>query len=109
MQTFIQVLTSFSESLREKIVNDPRLENYELKVSEKKKMGRNQGWAKIHSREAGVQGAINIEWDAQLKILYCRVITKGTSDPSQIIGKFISYLLSRYKKKVQAINILKRS
>lgn len=107
MQIFIQVLTTAKTSLRDTIVNDKKLEKFGLMVSAQKKVGRSHGWAKVHS-STGAHGAINIEWDAPLAILHCRVVTKGEGKPEPIISDFVEYLLTRHAKKVQAINILPR-
>ena len=104
MQTVIQVLSSKSESLRERIANGARLGSHGLVVSEQKRATRPEGWAKIHSTE-GENGAVNIQWIASAKTLLCRVVTKGRGDPAPITAAFTGYLLSCFKKEILAIII----
>lgn len=103
MQFVIQVICSGNASLREAIIKDTQLAKHELQVSKQKSLGRNPGWAKIHSTE-GLRGAVNVAWDAASNILLCRIVSKET--PSDIIGVFIKYLLARHKRRIRAINIL---
>ncbi len=108
MQTLIQVISSGTESLRDKIVNDGKLEDFHLAVSEQKRQTRSPGWSKIHSTNDH-KGAINIEWDAASKMLSCRVITRNGGQPNAIIGDFMAYLLaSKFKRKIQAIQVIPR-
>ena len=104
MQTVIQILTSASRSLRDRIVNDPNLKYFGLEVSEKQRAGRPHGWAKLHSTE-GEHGAINIEWLPSAKILMCRVVTRGGGRPAAITGAFVDYVLFKYKKEIVAMVI----
>ncbi len=108
MQILIQVISTSKESLRQAIANDDKLEKYAFKVSEHKRLHRDNGWAKIHSTLPDRRGAININWDSKSGILFCRVLTRGGAMPNLIIGDFIDYLLARYRSKIQAINILPR-
>jgi len=108
MQTLIQVVCSERKSLRDAIANDDKLVMYNFYVEAKQKPGRSPGWAKIHSTDSDVRGAINISWQARVKILTCRVITKGTGKPAAIIGDFIKYLLSRFSKKIESIIVVPR-
>ena len=108
MQLVIQVISSQSNSLRNRIVNDKKLKDYDLYVVEKKKVGRPHGWAKLHSVAEKRDGAINIEWSGRAKMLLCRIITKGSGRPDRITGDFVDYLLSRYRKAIVAINIVPR-
>lgn len=105
MQIVVQVICSSNTSLREAIIKDNRLKKYRLQVSKQKSVGRNPGWAKIHSTE-NFHGAINITWDASSKILLCRVISKETNTPYNIIGDFVAYLLAHHKRKIKVINLL---
>lgn len=107
MQTLIQILCSGKGSLRDSIARDDKIEKYDLVVSEIKRSNRSVGWSKVHST-MGHHGAININWEANTNMLSCRVITRGSGNPSEIISAFICYLLSRHKKRVQAINIFPR-
>ncbi len=108
MQLIIQVISSQSHSLRNRIVNDKKLKNYDFSVVEKKKVGRPHGWAKLHSVAENRDGAINIEWSGRAKMLLCRIITKGSGRPDRITGDFVYYLLSRHRKAIVAINIVPR-
>jgi hypothetical protein len=54
------------------------------------------------------RGAVNIEWDADTKVLICRVVTRGRGKPNLIIGDFIDYLLKRFSRRIEAINIIPR-
>ena len=108
MQILVQVLTSSNSSLRDKIAHDPKLKESDLKVSESKRIGRQQGWTKLHSTLPGRHGAINVQWVGSSRMLLCRVITKEGGQPSLIIGDFIDYLLDRFQKKIEAINIIPR-
>jgi hypothetical protein len=40
--------------------------------------------------------------------LLARVITRGQGKPSLIIGDFVHLLMSKYRKRIQAINIIPR-
>ena len=108
MQLVIQVISSQSHSLRNRIVNDKKLKDYDLYVVEKKKVGRPHGWAKLHSVAENRDGAINIKWSGRAKMLLCRIVTKGSGRPDRITGDFVYYLLSRYRKAIVAINIVPR-
>lgn len=106
MQTLVQVVCTRGPSLREAIGNDRNLKKFGLVLTEHHRHGRPHGWAKVHS--IGRRGAINIEWDGDTNILLCRVITRGTSKPNLIIGDFVDYLLRRFQKRIEAINIIPR-
>ena len=108
MQTLIQVVCSDRKSLRDIIAHDEKLWKYNFYVEAKQKPGRSPGWAKIHSLDQKVKGAINLSWQGRVKILTCRVITKGTGKPANIIGDFIKYLLIRFPRKIESIIILPR-
>lgn len=108
MQTLIQVVCSERKSLRDLIAHDERLNKYNFYVEAKQKPGRSPGWAKIHSKDVKVRGAINITWQSRVNILNCRVITKGTGKPANIIGDFTKYLLARFSKKIQSVIIVPR-
>ena len=73
MQILIQVISTSKESLRQAITNDDKLEKYDFKISEHKRLHRDNGWAKIHSTLPDRRGAINIHWDPKSRILLCRV------------------------------------
>ena len=103
MQTVVQVISGKAESLRDRIVNDKRLERFGLEVAEYKRQTRPHGWAKIHM--PGELGAINIEWHGTSQMLICRVVTRG-GPPNPIAGAFVNYLLVRHRKRIQSIQII---
>lgn len=108
MQTLIQVVCSDRKSLRDVIAHDEKLAKYNFYVEAKQKSGRSPGWAKLHSNSPNVRGAINISWQSRVNILNCRVITKGTGKPANIIGDFIKYLLTRFGRKIESIIVVPR-
>ena len=108
MQTLIQVVCSEKKSLREVIAHDEKLWKYNFYIEAKQKPGRSPGWAKIHSLNPEVRGVINISWHGRINILNCRVITKGTGKPANIIGDFIRYLLTRFSRKIESVIIVPR-
>lgn len=108
MQTLIQVVCSGSGSLRDAVANDEKLEKFNLYVEEKRKPGRSPGWTKLHSLNPTTKGAINLHWQGDVKILTCRVVTRGRGKPAPIIGDFVRYLLSRYSRRVESIIVVPR-
>jgi hypothetical protein len=108
MQTLVQVVCTRGPSLREQIVKHRRIDRYALRVTWQKQPGRKHGWAKIHSTDPKRRGAMNLVWDADTNILLCRVITKGRNRPNLIIGDFVEYVLGRFKRRIEAINIIPR-
>lgn len=106
MQSVIQVVCYRGGSLREQIANDRRLEKYALAVSRQKISGRNPGWAKLHSTEPDVYGAINLEWDPATKTLMARAVTKGKHTADRIAGDFIAYLMRCQRRRIRSIVIL---
>jgi len=108
MQTLIQVVCSEKKSLRDVIAHDEKLAKYKFYIEAKQKPGRSPGWAKIHSLDSDVRGVINISWQGRIHILNCRVITKGTGKPANIIGDFIRYLLTRFPRKIESVIIVPR-
>jgi hypothetical protein len=102
MQIVISAICTNGPSLRQAIGDDPRLERYLLRLDKKQTPGREPGWLKLHS--AGLRrGAINVVWDGQAHILTARVVTRGATRASGIVGDFINYLLSRHAGRVNAI------
>ena len=108
MQTILQVVCSKGTSLRDVIVKDEKLEDFGLVMQKKKQPGRPHGWAKIRSNEPGRQGALNIEWDAATSILVCRIVNRGAGRPNRILGDFVDYLFKRFRRRIEAINIIPR-
>ena len=105
MQTLIQVFCKGNlSSLRKKIANDVKLEDYNFYVQEHKNYFRAGGWLKL--RASGTNGTLNIEWDAKTKILSTRVVNKGEGKPNKIAGDFVSYLIGRHNKIIKAIHIV---
>ena len=109
MQVLVQAVCSRGPTLRDVVAKDRALERDDLTVTEQKRPGRPRGWTKVHSTRPDRHGAINIEWDADTSILVCRVITRGKGRPNLIIGDFVDYLLRRFRRRIQAINIIPRS
>ena len=103
MQTLIQVFGYGGGSLRDRVVNDSRLEEYDLYVEAYKKQYRPHGWAKL--KMDGEHGAVNIQWDAASSMLICHVVTRG-GKPSAITGAFVKFLLARLHREIQGIHIL---
>ena len=89
--------------MRDAIINDKRLKDFDLIPSEHKRQTRPQGWAKLHLD--GGHGAINVQWHAASQMLICRVVTRG-GEPHTITGAFTSYLLARFSKKIRSIQII---
>jgi len=106
MQSVIHVTCYSGGSLREAIINDKRLEKYNLVVLRQKTSGRNPGWAKLHSTDPNVRGAINLEWDPATKTLMARIVTKGKNTPELITGEFITYLMRCQRRKIRSILLL---
>ena len=103
MQTIIQVISSGTTSLRDRIVNDPKLGQFDLYVTAKKKQGRSHGWAKLHLD--GGDGAINLQWHGASQTLIARVVTRG-GEPHTISSAFVNFLLARMRRQIAAIHIL---
>jgi hypothetical protein len=106
VQTIIQVICSRGKSLRDSIVNDPRLPSAGFSVHGKLKPGRPRGWAKIHSVLSDRRGALNIEWDPDTNILLCRVINKRAGRPDKVLGDFVAYLFDRHRRRIRVLNII---
>lgn len=106
MQSIIQITCYRGGSLREAIASDTRLEKYNLTVMRQKTPGRSPGWAKLHSTDPEIRGAINLEWDPATKTLLARIVTKGKNTPDRITGDFIAYLIRRHRKKIRSILLL---
>lgn len=102
MEVLIRVVCKGRGSLREKIISDnKKLDKYDLKVSMYKTAGRNPGWSKIHSSEHN--GAINVNWYSRANTLVCKIVTKGSNKPDNIISDFMGYLLAFHRKRIKAI------
>jgi len=101
MQTIIQVLPKRTGSLREQIIKDARLENFDLFVTKEKTMDRSKGWSEIKLGKG--PGVLKIEWHAPSQTLICRIETKN--DPPYVIcGAFISFLLAHYSSQIASMH-----
>jgi hypothetical protein len=103
--TVVQVTCYGNGSLRDAIVHDEKLSKYQLEVARQKTSGRNPGWAKLHSTDAEVPGAINLEWDPSTRTLLTRIVTKGSSRPDMIMGRYVAYLLGRHRRRIRSVHI----
>ena len=107
MQTLIQVVCTKGKSLRDAIVNDPKLEkDFSFALGKEREPGRSPGWAKIRSHGDNRQGALNVAWDAKTSILLCRVVNRGAGKPNLIVGDFVDYLLARHCKRIEVVTII---
>jgi hypothetical protein len=107
MQTLIHVLSSKNRSLRSAIGGDPKLSKFHLQVSERKKIGRTHGWAKLHSTLPERGGAVNIEWNGSSRMLLCRIVTRADR-PSLIVGDLVNYLLARFRSSIDSVSVRPR-
>ncbi len=107
MQTLIQIICNSrqSTSLRQKIVKDKSLKNFDLACTIEKNNNRSEGWSKIHSLKSNPIGAINIQWDVDTKTLSARVITKNKNNPSYLLADFIRYILEKHSIVIKGVNI----
>lgn len=98
MQIVLNVMAkpSTRQSLRETIIADLQNRDYGLEVIFEKKIGRRRGWAKIRARD--LTGALNISWHAPSKMLIARAVGKKGNSPSELVSRFVCYLLDRRGK-----------
>jgi hypothetical protein len=108
MQTLVQVVCTKGRSLRDVIVNDPKLSSFGLETQKKFQPGRSHGWAKIHSTVPQRTGALNIEWHADTNILLCRIVNRRGGKPNRVLGDFVDYLFARCRRRIEAVNIIPR-
>ena len=108
MQTIVQVVCTPGRSVRDAIARHRRIGEHGLVVSAQKNPERAHGWTKLHSNRPGVRGAINVQWNADARILLARVITRGKGEPGPIIADFVDFLLTRLARRVECINIIPR-
>lgn len=104
MQTVIQVLCKGGPSLRKVIESEARLEDYGLRLVQKKRRRRPRGWAKAKSAY-GMLGAINFDWSAASRTLTCRVVTRRRNPAFNIVGDWIAYLLARHSSRIVSVLI----
>jgi hypothetical protein len=91
-------------SLREWVISDlERSTDYQLRITREKKTGRNPGWAKVKAE--GVNGTMNIDWDAHSKTLTARAIGREGKIPGVLVGRFIRYLVEKHLEEVKAVTI----
>jgi hypothetical protein len=91
--------------MRDAVADDSKLEEYNLRIVKEKKAGRKPGWTKVKSSMSDRQGTVNIQWNANARVLMCRVINRGAGKPSLLVGDFVDYLLARHNKRVGHIMI----
>ena len=104
MQTVIQVLCRGGKSLRDVIVSDAKVEDYQLHLVHSKRTHRSPGWAKLKSIK-DEPGAINFEWNGSSHTLTCRVVTKNRNKPYNIVGDFIAYLFAKHSRRIVTVLI----
>ncbi|HET6680856.1 MAG TPA: hypothetical protein VFG84_06615 [Gemmatimonadaceae bacterium] len=109
MQTLVQVFCSRGPSLREAIARDGRLEKFGLQVVKMHQPGRSPGWLKLSSTRRGGRGVVNIEWDADTRLLTCRMVTRGVALPATLLSDFLNYLLSRRGGRIRAVMVIPRT
>ncbi|MEO6446544.1 MAG: hypothetical protein ABIZ91_00210 [Gemmatimonadaceae bacterium] len=102
MQVVISAICTQGPSIRQAIGDDNELEKFELILDSHKTPGREPGWLKLRSADQR-RGAINVVWDSQANILTARVVTRGTTRPSPIVGHFLNYLLTRHTRRLRAV------
>ena len=98
MQIVLNVMArpATRKSLRETIISDLQKSDYGLEVILEKKIGRTRGWAKI--KADGLTGALNISWHAPSKMLIARAVGKKGNWPSELVSRFVCYLLDRRRR-----------
>ncbi len=110
MQTVLHVYCRRGPSLRDAVAHDRRLlrRRYRLMVVTAHKAGRNPGWLKLRSTEPDRPGAVNVEWNRDLNVLTCRVVTKLRNRPNLIVSDLLDYLLARHWRRLESITIAPR-
>jgi len=108
VQTVIHVFCRRGRSLRERIARDRRLTRYHLEVVKAKQPGRSPGWMKLRSTRGSVPGVANVEWDKDLNLLTCRVVTKLGNKPKRIVGDLVAYFLGAHWGRAEAVSIALR-
>ena len=95
MQTLVQVVCAKGPSLRDRIVNDDHgLEEFRL-VVQKSHRPRLHGAGPRCEQIADRRVVLDIEWDADTRILICRIVNKMQAQPNRILGDFVDYLFER--------------
>ena len=108
MQTVVHVYCRRGLSLRDAIARDPRLDQHRLEVVRAHQAGRNPGWLKLHSTDPERPGAVNIEWNRDLNILTCRIVTKLGNKPAMIVSDLVKYLLACHWGRLESVTISRR-
>jgi hypothetical protein len=105
MQIVLDVVarSTFKGSLRKLVVADLRKWEFNLEVISEKKPGRPSGWAKIKAKD--LSGALNISWHANSKTMIVRAVGKQGKKPSELVGRFVAYLLDRRRKDISGVII----
>lgn len=103
MQVIIHVMVKKGKaSLREQIVEQIEKRGEDgLFVEFHHVKHRSKGWAKIKREKS--HGALNIEWDADARMLVARAITRGGNKPDELVGSFVSFLLRRFGKRIESM------
>jgi hypothetical protein len=109
MQIVVYVMPKSSKSLksrkslREIVIEDIQKGKVQFEVEYERKVGRENGWAKIKAR--GVNGAINLTWEPYSQTLIARGVSKGGNTPGELLGRFLGYLLEHHQTDVSSIVI----
>jgi hypothetical protein len=106
MQTVIHLFCKAGQSLRDRVGKDEhRLAKFGLYVESQKSLTRRGGWTKVKSHDRSRDGAINVEWDGDARVMVCRVVTRG-GDPASIVGDFVDYLLSYHFSRIRMLTLV---
>jgi hypothetical protein len=108
VQTVIHVFCRRGRSLRERVARDGRLAKYGLEVIREKQPGRSPGWMKLRSTRGAAPGVVNIEWDKDLNLLTCRIVTKLGNKPKRLVGDLVAYFLGAHWSRAEALSIALR-
>ncbi len=105
MQIVLDVMArpSLKQSLREIIIGDLQRWEYHLDIISEKKLGRRSGWAKIRAKD--LNGVINVFWHANSKTLIARAVGKRGNNPSDLVGRFVGYLLQHRPRDITGVII----
>ena len=106
MQAQVLVACNAGPSLREKIGADRTIEKHGLTVTQQRKVGRKNGWTKVYAHPYNAYGAVNLHWDPHSALLICRVVTRKGNKPGPLVGRFVGYLLTKYRAQIQSITVV---
>jgi hypothetical protein len=107
MQLVVQAICSPGRSLRDAIVRDARLADFDLVVREGRRVGRRPGWTKLHAVDRA-PGAVNLEWDGDAAVLVARVVSRGRHRPSKVVARLVDYLVDRHHRRILTITVVPR-